>query len=573
MHELLTSAFVLAPLVAVSLAPPARSQTDADAQTEAPTEPKATGPRYRESTQAEKLFAGWMGSGLAEKLELGVSAGGRELFGIQFGAGGATPLAERTTFLLLGGLDGVSIAGSEAVLTVTEHLLLRPDALPSDVTFIAIPWANPDGLARWYATGCGGGRNDRAIDDDGDGAIDEDGPDDMDSDGLVLELLIEDENGTVAKADDGRFLRPAREGDMRRYLHMTEGRDDDGDGRYNEDPPGGVVLDHNFPVNWQGAWSGFPAGSWPLSEPCARAIADLAMARKTAVALVFQGSHGGLATPGGSRVPGALELPFDGDRVLFERLARRFSEVTGRARAEAAPTLYDARGGEYPGAAIDWLYASLGAIALEVGIWGPTIHVRSRTAGRPEADEASALAMSGPGLGVFSADWARWLDDTRGGMGFVDWQPVNLGKGEFGYVGGWMPRTCFNPPEEILGAALGGLGEYVLALAKELARPEIDLLEVARDGRVVSLRARVQNPTALALGVGPRSAQRGVGLALELPESARLVAGQPETRWSFLAGRGVSPEVHWVFVLPEGETVHLRLTAPERVPRRLEVRP
>ena len=64
-----------------------------------------------------------------------------------------------------------------------------------------------------------------------------------------------------------------------------EGRDDDGDGRYNEDGPGGVDLNRNFPVGWKGPMQDPVSGRWPLSEPAAKALADLAMSRRTAAAV------------------------------------------------------------------------------------------------------------------------------------------------------------------------------------------------------------------------------------------------------------------------------------------------
>ena len=120
--------------------------------------------RYTFLEGREALLESWDKSGIVTRLDLGTSAGGREVFGVQFGGDGPEPLAARTTIFLIGGLDGISLAGSQAVLSIVDALLAAPDRLPSGVTFIAIPWANPDGLARWRSMGCGGGRNDRPPD-------------------------------------------------------------------------------------------------------------------------------------------------------------------------------------------------------------------------------------------------------------------------------------------------------------------------------------------------------------------------------------------------------------------------
>ena len=420
------------------------------------TEPASEGtgsqlePHYRFLADRETIRSAWLARGGVEELQLGQSAGGRELFAVQFGGPGGTPLSERTTILLLGGLDGISFSGSEAVIAVTDALLANPDQLPPNATFVAVPWASPDGLARSLASGCGDGRNDRPFDDDRDGQLDEDGPDDLDGDGLILEMLIEDPEGPWARASDERFLRPARAGEAPRYRLTREGRDDDGDGRFNEDGLGGISLDHNFPLGWAGPWGGTPAGQWPLSEPSSRALAELVQARRTALVLVFQGNHGKLATPGGlpHEVEGALALPFASDAPTFGGLVELFARLTERSQ-DAPLTLAEARRGPYPGAAIDWFYAALGAVAMEIAIWGPDVDAPERETvdakysrehnGRTPAEEASGIENGAPEISGADRGWARWLDETRGGIGFVEWQPVDVGAGRRAWVGGWEP--------------------------------------------------------------------------------------------------------------------------------------
>ena len=366
---LVAGAMPVAALVLPAAPRVAAAQT-AQAGAESPIGPPAPqpAPRYRPAAELDPLLRGWLGTGLAERLSLGTSAGGRELVGVVFGGRGQLPLNERPTVLLIGGLDGVSLAGAEAVVRVTDELLAAPERLPPDIAFLAVPYANPDGLARTLASATGDGRNDAPADEDGDGAADEDGPDAQDDDGQITSLLIEDQAGRWARAEDDRLLRPARPGDAPRYALAREGRDDDGDGRFNEDGPGGIVPDQDFPVDWRGPWTGAPSGPWPLASPEARALADVALARRCALAVLFQGAHGGLAMPGGV----GLAAPADGaageegtpilapDRVAYELAGRRFAAATGRP--ERSPLrLCDARGAERPGAALDWLYLARGA--------------------------------------------------------------------------------------------------------------------------------------------------------------------------------------------------------------------
>ncbi len=544
-------------------------------------------PRYHSAADLETLLRGWLGSGLSERLTVGTSAGGRELVGVVFGGKGQLPLGERPTVFLVGGLDGVSLSGAEAVVRVTEELLAAPERLPPDIAFLAVPFANPDGLARTLATATGDGRNDSPSDEDGDGAMDEDGPDAMDDDGQITSLLIEDRDGPWARAEDDRLLRPARPGDAPRYALAREGRDDDGDGRFNEDGPGGIVPDQDFPVDWRGPWTGAPSGPWPLASPEARALADLVLARRTALVLLFQGAHGGLALPGGvnfaaagagpAGAPGSAGTPILApDRVAFELAGRRFAAATGRAERELL-RLCEARGAERPGAMLDWVYLARGALALEVAAWGPSVEdgkAHAQDARFEGAAEEQGLAPSARRASALDRAWARWLDDTRGGIGFLDWQPIELGGGRSGLIGGWLPRTRENPPDELLATALRGLGDFVRTLAHDLPHLEIEVSELSRSGGdVCVLRARVRNRGSLPTGVGVGDGALGAMLRLELQEGVKVLVGEQDQPLGHLAGGGASPELSWVLMIPESAALSLRVETPWLAPVVREVRP
>jgi hypothetical protein len=514
------------------------------------------------------LLERWSASGLVEPLELGTSAGGRELFGIQFGAEGPRPLAERATLVLVGGLDGTSLSGSQAVIAVVTELLSHPEHLPAEAAFVAVPWANPDGLARWRASGTGGGRNDRAIDDDGDGLVNEDGPDDLDRDGMILEMLLETPDGPWVRAADTRFLRAARDGEAPRFVRLREGADDDGDANYNEDGPGGVLLDHNFPVGWEDC-KGPESGPWPLSEPDANALAQLLLARRVAVVIAFQGNHGQLATPGG-RVSAPSALPLSEDEPTYRQLVQVFCAHSSRVQSRPL-TLAEARGEAWPGALVDWSYAALGALAMEIGVWGPEV----QAGGRGPVDayfKENGEHTAGSGVSPAEEAWARWLDDTRGGSGFLDWQPIELAGTSGAWIGGWETDTICNPPLDVLPQALHGLDAFVLDLARNLPRLEVELRENRRDGKVSLIKARVRNMGTLPSGVGPGSQSSAVRLRLEITPGVTLRAGSLETTIGHLPGRGPSDEYSWLLVAQEGSVLRIVAESAWSPPSVREVR-
>jgi hypothetical protein len=386
-------------------------------------------------------------------------------------------------------------------------------------------------------------------------------------------MHVQDPSGPWVRPEGARFLAAAREGEAPRYRLVPEGRDDDGDGRFNEDGPGGVCLDQNFPVGWRGAWSGGHSGQAPLSEPLARTYADLVLKRKTPAVVLFQGSHGGLATPGGLGVDAlGWELPATRHRPVFEYLAQAFEQRFGRG-AGRARSLREARHGERPGAALDWFYASGGALAVEAAPWGPAYPRNGKDAvdARYPRNGASAEERVSPE----DREWGRWLDNTRGGLGFVEWHPVELGGGVQGLVGGWRPLTRCNPPVEELASAVGAAPDFALDVARALPRLEIEVRELSRDGEVVRLRARVKNRGALPSGVSPAAVPPAEGCTLELvlPAEARLLAGPERTVLGHLPGAGLSAEVEWLVQAPAGARLRLRAEDRLTAPVRIEVQP
>jgi hypothetical protein len=144
------------------------------------------------------------------------------------------------------------------------------------------PVNNPDGHNLYMNTAQSNRSTVRPVDNDGDGLLDEDAPEDLDNDGLILTMRWKDEKkGNLVpdpKDTTGRIMKrvPAGEGI---YLSSSEGIDNDGDGRINEDGIGGLDLHRNYPENWrpmtEETGRGFTqggAGEFPLSESETRAV-------------------------------------------------------------------------------------------------------------------------------------------------------------------------------------------------------------------------------------------------------------------------------------------------------------
>jgi hypothetical protein len=517
-------------------------------------------PRYHDLPEIVAQLEAWRARAPGDARLLALGPEGDSIPALVFGAAGERPLDERPTVFLVGGVDGVSFAGGEAVLACTAALLAELESLPVELAFVSIPWAAPAALARASAGAAGGGRAPGDRDQDGDGVAGEDWPDDVDGDGLVLAMLLEDPDGPWTLAGDGRLLVPARAGDAARYRRVPEGLDDDGDGRFNEDDGGGVCFDAHFPLGWDAHAPG--AGAWPLRDPRARALASALGARPCALVLVFQGNHGGLAVPAGEGAGCGRELA---------RIERSFASLTGRREALRARA---ARGD-----LAAWCRATTGALVLEVAPWGPRVALPALAQPAEQVQPTGPATVERALLGDPLEPWAEldeegrawraWLDEARGGLGFVDWRPVDLGQNLRGLVGGWQPCTYRNPPEEDLARALAGLPEFTLALARAQPRLELGAVRFERDGELVRLSAHVANRGQLSAGDEADPAW----VALELPGDGRLVAGPARVACGALAGGARSRTLEWIVAAPEGVRLVLRAGARRAAPVEREVRP
>jgi hypothetical protein len=464
------------------------------------------------------------------------------------------------------------------VLAVSSELLREPASLPQGVAFAVVPWASPEALELSLQGRAADGRNSRPVDEDGDGRIDEDGPDDLDGDGALLQMLIEDPEGPWVRSANQRLLARARPGDAPRYSLTLEGKDDDGDGLFNEDGPGGVVLDLNYPVGRTGPWQDSIGGALPLSETLARNYADFALVRRAAIVILFQGNHGRLALPGGSKATTVANWIPEADRMVFDRVHSSFLSATAR-RNFAPATLLECRGRERRGAALDWFYSVAGCLSLELAAWGPALDAEPETGtenARFDSQRADGKNKQLEGVSMEDQAWARWLDDTRGGLGFVDWHPVDIGQGRQALVGGWEPGARTNPPPESLARALQGLADFTRRLSSSLPRLELRIVEASREGDVCRIRARLSNSGALPTGLAISDRRIGAvpaWLALELPAGAKLIAGEERCLLARLAGGGISRECEWIVVAPAGSTFALRGGGDWSLPVNKELKP
>lgn len=179
------------------------------------------------------------------------------------------------------------VTSSEAILWLTKHLLdnYGKDAaitkLIDTKTIYLRPENNPDGSTMYLFSAQRNRSTVHPKDDDRDGLLDEDPEEDLDGDGVIYQIRKKAvTKSEKEKADfildprDARLMKRVQEG-KGEWLVYTEGIDNDGDGKYNEDGIGGLDNHRNYPENWRPDQGGDltgrgytqgGAGEYPLSE-------------------------------------------------------------------------------------------------------------------------------------------------------------------------------------------------------------------------------------------------------------------------------------------------------------------
>jgi hypothetical protein len=253
---------------------------------------------------------------------IGQSPGGRELLLLEISPDIGNKEHRIPAVFVVGNLEGAVPIASEAAMHLA-YQLIRNEEARKDLAWYLLVGGNPDGAARFFAEpNFAGGWNDSARNDDMDDAVDEDGPDDLDGNGIITQMRVKDPGGNWIPIEaDPRLMRPADpvKGEKGIYKLYTEGIDQDGDGQYNEDGPGGTDIGITFPHLFKPFTA--KGGDWPGSEPETFAIMKFVMEHpEIAMTVTLGATNMCLQPPAGGR-KGAVDL----NKIKVpERYARSF---------------------------------------------------------------------------------------------------------------------------------------------------------------------------------------------------------------------------------------------------------
>jgi hypothetical protein len=422
---------------------------------------------------------------------LGLSHGKREIMMLTVNNPDTGPDTGKPAMYIEANVHGNEIQGAEVALYTVWYLMEnygridRITRLVDERAFYVVPTVNPDGRDHFLkGTGAGARTGHVPVDDDNDGADDEDGDDDLNGNGVIEQIRKHvPGQGTHRKSGvDARILEPAPPGEAGDYVLLgSEGIDNDGDGRVNEDPVGGYDGNRNWASNWQPNYIQNGAMDYPFQLPEARAVNDFLMSRPNIAGVQSYHNSGGMILRG----PGAEwqgEYPAADVRV-YDELGRQGERMLPYYRYLVIWSgLYTVHGGF-----IDWTNDGLGMLSFSNELWNGGQYFNSPALQQQQQD---------PNSPINNRVAQYYFDDMlEFGDQYVEWKAFD--HPQFGKVemGGWKKTQGRVPPRFMNEELCHRNMAFSLYQADEM--PQIKAGETtveAIGGGVYRVRADFSNP-------------------------------------------------------------------------------
>jgi hypothetical protein len=340
-------------------------------------------------------------------------------------------------------VHGNEIQGGEVCLYTIWYLMEnygRIDnvtRLVNERVFYIVPTVNPDGRQYFFESPGGSARSGHVpVDDDNDGIFDEDGPEDLNGNGAIetIRKYVPGKGTHRLSRLDKRIMEAAPFGEPGDYILLgSEGMDNDGDGRINEDGPGGYDQNRNWGGDWQPEYIQRGAMNYPFQLPESRAVNDFLIAHSNIAGVQTYHNFGGMILRGpGAETTG--EYPAS-DVRFYDELGRQGERILPFYRYIVIWSgLYTVHGGF-----VDWTNDGLGIISFSNELWSGEQYFTSPELKEQQKEPSSPIA---PQVSRYFFD-----DYLEFGDQFLEWEEFDhpqLGKVEMG--GTWKKMQGRVPP-------------------------------------------------------------------------------------------------------------------------------
>ncbi|MDZ7739277.1 MAG: M14 family metallopeptidase [Bacteroidales bacterium] len=432
-----------------------------------------------------------------------------------------------------GAIHGNEVNGITCSLYLAWYLLSRYEYDPyvhkmvNENSFYILPGLNVDAndsYVKYPNTANNPRETYRPEDNDGDGLYDEDLTEDVDGDGELSYMYREDPGGDLRLSSDGRRFVEAEDGfEGLRFTRIgSEGYDNDGDGRINEDDIGGPDPNRNFPYGWN-----LDAGNpYPMSEPETRNVFEFQLAHPNIFASFHYHNTGRLIM---FQAPPAVKQSADQQERLQQQTerqleemrktnkyaqayARRVSEeyqhdmdVQTEIVTEGTYILKNYRAviGGLSGQAHAATYYMLGAYSYLMELWG---------------SPATLADIDNDGR-VSDEEFMKWIDLDLAGEGWID--PHKVDHPDLGevWIGGsakkHMQRT---PPSRYIEMEAEKNARFVMYCVSQFPKVKINDVRVkAVTGNIYQVDVTVENES-----VYPTASDRSVQLKRSTPDVLKI---------------------------------------------------
>jgi hypothetical protein len=440
---------------------------------------------------------------LADIESIGKSRMGRDQYLLTITAKSTGAHDTKPAMWVDGAIHGNEVNGITCSLYLMWYLLTRYDYDPfihdllNTTTFYILPGLNVDAndsFVRFPNTANNPREPYRPEDNDGDGLYDEDQTEDVDGDGQLSVMYVEDPEGMFKLSEDGRqFIQVTDEAErVTRFTRIgSEGFDNDGDGRINEDDIGGPDPNRNFPYGWN-----LDAGNpYPMSEAETRNVWEFQRVHPNIFAsfhyhntgrlIMYQappaiqsGAQGAQAT--GPYGMGRQQRTTPAERQAQLREENKYAHVPPR---QVAPSYqhdldvqqeivtmgarilknYEPTIGGLSGQAHAATYYMLGAFSYLIELWGsPAFAADINDDGRVSQEET-----------------LLWIDTELHGEGWIT--PHRVDHPDLGevWIGGSQKKhTQRTPPARYIEMEAQKNADFVLYCASQFPKVEIEGIKV-----------------------------------------------------------------------------------------------
>ncbi len=454
---------------------------------------------------------------------IGRSQEGRDLWMLEINNPDTGKDSSKPGFYSDANIHGNEVQGAEANLYMAWYLmenygkLEQVTELVDRTSFYILPSVNVDGRDAWFReanTSSSQRSPHKPVDDDKDGLLDEDPPNDLDGDGNITRMRkkVPMGKGQYRESKTYTGLMERVSGDEKGDYVMlgSEGIDDDGDGRINEDSPGYYDMNRNWPSGWNPNHLQRGAGEYPLSHPETRSIAKFILPRTNIAGVQAFHNSGGMILRG----PGIKEYGRypRGDIKVYDVLGTEGEFILPFYRYMIIhKDLYSVSGGF-----VNWTYEGLGIFSFTNEMWSGKRMIQGDT--RLSAEERR-----------------KWQDLMTQGESYVKWKPYKhpfYGDIE---IGGSAKMTGRVPPPWLIEEGLHRNAMFNIYHASQM--PEIELIELkvrpapgglhyvdvtAKNKRQIPSRASLA--ATKKMGMPDSLTIKGEGITV-------IAGGRPTDRW------------------------------------------